>query len=948
MNSKRLSLFLLYSILITGVFYGLGLSVKSLILPPSFIAPIWPSAGFAIGVIALWGKKYLPAILLGEIFISLSFYQFDELSDKPQLLVTYGLLLVSSAIRSLLGAYLVNKYLGRSNNYLTLEAVSKLLIYAGLISTFISSFISVVALLLSGLIEQDLVLINFLAWWFGDSLGVFLILPIMFLFFKKPRDVWKPRLFKTFIPVTITFSLLLIVAHNFKVLEHKRLKNILENNIEDISNNVLTHFKQNNSEELSLSKEQVIFKINEIFVNDTSDLALLSNLDDVRFVVYSNDNDNENIDKNKLFESKDALTMSQDWTTTNKFKYSDHEWEIVVSPNTDFFFNNASWVVWWLLSIGFLFISILGAGLLVITGSHLIIKDLVINKTAEINKLYGILKISEHKYKQLIEIQPVIFWRYIVGDSKIDYISKEAVNILGYSKKDLFNIDIILDKIFYHEDRNRVLQEYYEGINSNKSFVLKYRAVTKCGKILWFKDYVSTRLVDDRLEVIGLKLDITEEQEKNQQISQLAFFDTMTKLPNRVKFMEHLQIAITKSIENDLHGAVLYLDLNRFKVLNDSLGHHFGDKLLILVSKRLKKILRKSDIVARFGSDEFVILLGDKNKSAKQLEANVLKVTRKVNEAIELPFRIDQHNVYTSLSIGISLFPNNSANTNEIIQQADTAMYVSKHRENKSVNFFVNQMKKSANERLHIEKSLKIALQRDQFEMYYQPIFDPNKKIIRYESLIRWNHPIEGLKTPSTFIQIAEETGFIIELSEWIINNVFELIHDFNKSNIEILPISINISLIQFRDKKILGMLNALSIKYGIDNSKITLELTESIGIDDFEDTLVKIKKLKMMGFIIAIDDFGTGYSSLNYLTKMPIDILKLDQSFVRKIGQGTHADALVETIVSMAKHLDLDMVVEGVETEEQFEFLKNLGCSKFQGFLMEKAIPASELYSVS
>ncbi len=940
MNSKNIALYILYSILIAGVYYGVGVSVRPLILPPSFIAPIWPSAGIAVGVIILWGKRFLPAILIGEALLSMSFYQFDDLIEKPILIITYIAMLVSTGIRCLLGAYLVNRHLGKSNNYLTLESVLKLLLLAGVIPTFISSFISIMALASNGMVEENTLLINFSTWWFGDAVGVFLILPIMFLIFKQPRTVWKPRLYKTVIPVAITFSLLLLIAFNFKYFEHERLNEKLNDKIETLIDATIEQYSSKHPAYDWIPNEQAKLEINKLFTEVVNDLIIIEGLGDVHFIISS-------IEKNrkiKLFESSNNSFKEGDWNSHERFKYASNEWQLEAYATTEYFYNNASWLVWWLLSIGFLFISILGSALLVITGNNIRIQDQVVIKTKEINELFSILKESEHKYKQLIEIQPVIFWRYIVGEKKLDYVSEEAVNVLGYSKEELMDVELVLDKMFHPNDRTRIIKEFYKGIESKNRFMLKYKAQTITGEEIWFKDFISSKIIDGKIEVLGLKVDITEDQEKERKISQLAFFDSMTKLPNRVRLMEYLRKFIDKAKKNDMFGASLSLDIDRFKVVNDSLGYYFGDKLLIQISKRLKKVLNKHDVVARVGGDEFVILIGKQYKTIREIESKVNKVIKKIQINIGNVFRIEEQNIYASFSYGVSIFPENSQNATEILQQTDTAMYFAKAQGTNSVSFFKNEMKRDANRRLKIEKSLKIALIRQEYEMYYQPIFNGNKEIIKYESLIRWNHPRDGLKTPESFIKTAEETGFIIELSEWVIDNVFEYIQKLGINNQPILPISINISLLQFEDSGFVSILKHTSNKYKINNSKVILELTESIGIGDFEATLNKMNQIKKLGFKIAIDDFGTGYSSLNYLTKMPIDILKLDKSFVTKIGRGISDDALVETIVLMAKHLKLDLIVEGVETLFQFEFLKKLGCHQFQGYLVAKAMSIEDL----
>ncbi|MBL4660416.1 MAG: EAL domain-containing protein [Alcanivoracaceae bacterium] len=940
MNSKSISYYIICSVLIAAVYYASGIVIKPLILPPTFAAPIWPAAGIGVGVLVLWGYKYIPSILIGELLLNLKFYNIDEFVDKPELMLTYGGLLIATILRSVLGSYLVKRHLGKSNSFLTLSSVAKLFILAGLIPTFVSSSLAMLSLSIGNLLDVNSVMINFATWWFGDSVGIFIVLPLMFLLFKVPRDIWKPRLLKTAFPVIVTFSLLVVIALNLKQLEKKRIAESLDHSVSEVFNLIINEYSNNNPKLHEVPLKQLIATINTLFVEYAPTIASVDNLKDTHFIIYSVDDNT----KTKLFSSDETFNTSAKNKAHKTFEISEHQWEIEAYATSQYYVNNGSWLIWWLLSIGFLFTAFLGAGLLIITGNTILIKDKVRERTREIDTLNKILIESESRYKQLIEIQPVIFWRHVRGDIKLDYISDEAANILGYPKKYLVDLDIIWNKLLHPEDRTMVLKQYHDGVSLKKRFILKYRAVCKNGNILWFKDFVSSKEVDGRVEVVGLKIDITKDQERERKISQLAYYDTMTKLPNRVRFMMYLKKAVKKSLKNGTFGAVLFLDLDRFKVLNDSMGHYFGDKLLIKIGNRLNKALINTDISSRFGGDEFVVLVGKQNKSLAKTQRAAKRVAEKIQIIIKEPFDIDGHYFYTSFSTGISIFPYNSDKSDEIIQQADIAMYFSKTRGKNAVSFFKKEMQQEANRRLHIEKSLKIALLRHEFEMYYQPIFDQDKKILKLEALIRWNHPEEGLLMPQSFIQIAEETGFIVELSEWIIENVFDCLDQWGRSNDVMLPVSINISLFQFSNTQLIEVLESASHKYCIDTSMVTLELTESIGIGDFEEVLIKLHKLKALGFMIAIDDFGSGYSSLNYLTQMPIDVLKLDKSFIAKIGVESNTETLIETIVLMSKQLNLDIIIEGVETESQFIFLKNLGCQTFQGYILSKALPFKKL----
>ena len=944
MNIKNINYFILCSVLIAGVYYISGLIIKPLILPPTFAAPIWPAAGIGVGVLILWGYKYIPAILIGEIFINIKFYKFDEFDDQPTLYLTYGCLLIATVIRSVLGAYLVKQELGRSNNFFTLQSIAKLFILAGVIPTFLSTVLSIFILASSNLLDESSIYINFATWWFGDSVGVFIILPLMFVLFKKPRKIWRSRLLKTLIPVSVTFILLVIIALNLKQSDNKRITQYLDNQVVTLFDVVSDNFLESNyNNPYKLPKKEFDNHITESFSKYAKHEVINHNLQNIHFVIYSVEDENQI----KIFESDNIAKRYINRKVSKSFAFIGLEWKIIAYTTPEYYVNNGSWLIWWLLSIGFLFASFLGAGLMVITGNTIMIKHKVVERTKEINTLNKILINSENRYKQIVEVQPVVFWTYIIGNKNLSFISDEAVNILGYNKKELMDYNAIWTKILHPLDRERISQEFRQGIESNTRFTLKYRAVCKNGDMIWFKDFISIEEVGGKLEVVGLKIDITKDQIKEQKIKQLAFYDAMTKLPNRIRFMAYLKDAIKQSQVNQTFGAVLYLDLDRFKVLNDSMGHYFGDKLLIQISDRLRNSLSKKDVSSRFGGDEFVILIGKQEDSFENIKQKAWQASEVIKSVMKESFDIDGYSFYSSFSTGISIFPYHSNNANEIILQADIAMYASKGKGKNTISLFKKEMQQEASKRLHIEKSLKTGLLKHEFEMYYQPIFDKDKNILKLESLVRWNHPKQGLLLPNSFIKISEETGFIIELSEWIINDVFSYIDQLVKSNKKCLPISINISLFQFLNTGLIGVLRSCSKIYGIDNSLVTLELTESIGIENFDDALKKLQVLKELGFSIAIDDFGTGYSSLNYLTQMPIDTLKLDKSFVHKIGKETNSETLIETIILMANQLGLDIIVEGVETEQQLNFLINLGCKTFQGHLFSEALPVHKLSKI-
>ncbi|HFC30791.1 MAG TPA: hypothetical protein ENJ44_07095, partial [Oceanospirillales bacterium] len=382
-ENKNVATYIVFSFLIVAAYYGSSVLVRPLILPPTFAAPIWPAAGIATGALILWGYKYIPAILIGEILVNLNFYKIDEFHDNPTLMVTYSLMLLATTIRSTLAAYLVRKYLGNKNQYLTFQSIVKLFILAGIVPTFISSSLSTLTLYDSNLLEDGSVWLNFLTWWFGDSVGVFILLPMMLLLFKKPREVWKKRLFKTVIPVLLTFFLLLIIAQNLKNLEHKRLISILDNRATELSDKVFKKFSMKGNKLHNIHPNNFSAKMSQLLKQEVLNARNDENLKDAHFVISFKNGNTETI----IAESENRFKKSKKWRSQSKFDFGQYKWIIEAYTTSLFFVNSASWLIWWLLSTGFLFIALMEAGLLVITGNEIKTINLVKKRTKEIETL---------------------------------------------------------------------------------------------------------------------------------------------------------------------------------------------------------------------------------------------------------------------------------------------------------------------------------------------------------------------------------------------------------------------------------------------------------------------------------------------------------------------------------------------------------------------------------
>jgi diguanylate cyclase (GGDEF)-like protein len=390
-------------------------------------------------------------------------------------------------------------------------------------------------------------------------------------------------------------------------------------------------------------------------------------------------------------------------------------------------------------------------------------------------------------------------------------------------------------------------------------------------------------------------------------------------------------------------GAVLYLDLDHFKILNDSQGHLVGDELLIQVGSRLALVLREEDTPARLGGDEFVVLLHANSETLAAAADHAMVVAEKIREQLNTPFVLGQYQHQIGTSIGIALFPENQENPDAVLQQADTAMYRSKSSGRNAINFFRPSMQVAADLRLSLENDLRGAIAQGRFILCYHPLMDANGNMVGAEALIRWEDKLKGRLSPADFIPVAEESNLILTIGKWVLLEACSQIKMWEDAGLGSLPyVSINVSSRQFRQQDFVNQVKFAIESIGITPNRLGIELTESVMIVDIQDTVDKMKALKALGVSIAVDDFGTGYSSLVYLKQLPLDVLKIDRGFVRDIMSDSSDAVIVETIISMAKHLNIQVIAEGVETAEQLAFLKEKGCSIFQGYYFDQPLTAA------
>lgn len=467
------------------------------------------------------------------------------------------------------------------------------------------------------------------------------------------------------------------------------------------------------------------------------------------------------------------------------------------------------------------------------------------------------------------------------------------------------------------------------------------------GRTFDFRAYPAMNASGECLGIALYAHDISTRKAAEEEVNRLAYFDPLTGLPNRVQITMQLAQAVKSALRQNHIGALLLLDLDRFKQINDSLGHSVGDDLLKSVAERLEFCRRDKEMIARMGGDEFIWVIPDLGDSLERAATEAIRAAERLGDEFRQSLHAGAHELRITPSIGISLFGQDNGDVDEIMRRADVAMHRAKRPGSDNVQIFRAQMQEAANERLSLELKLHEAVEKRALQIHYQPqVSMLDNTLVGAETLLRWVDPELGPIPPSKFIPIAEETGLILKIGEWLLNSVCRQISDWNARPLStpIPRIAVNISPVQFRQPNFVDLVRNSLRRWDVPSEQLELELTEGIVIEQIDWTIEKMNELRDLGVRFAIDDFGTGYSSLAYLNKLPLDILKIDQSFVRELGEVESSTSIVTSIIAMAKLLGFDLVAEGVETGDQLTFLQQQGCETYQGYLYTKPLPIDEL----
>lgn len=563
-----------------------------------------------------------------------------------------------------------------------------------------------------------------------------------------------------------------------------------------------------------------------------------------------------------------------------------------------------------------------------------------------INTMAINLEKQTNKTKQLAQIVEQTNDAFILFDSSLNivFVNDAILAVTGYPTTHFMGMSLITFTSLLNLNLEEILHEF-DWISANKQhsptrdIVIVKRDMSKVDIEIRFESIGNG--IGNENNFLAVLSNISSRKHMEKELHQLAFYDKLTDLPNRRKFIDHLKQTIKSHKRNKKSFALFFMDLDNFKFINDTLGHEAGDEFLVQVGNRLKEIFRSNDLVARLGGDEFTVLVEDIKFDGRE---DVSYLAEKMLRELAIkPIYISGRPLQISTSLGIATYPENGQDGETLIKHADIAMYSAKKVGKNRHAFFSDRMNELLSKRLEIENDLKSAIESNQIDFYYQPIINlANNQLVGAEALVRWNHPQKGYISPAEFIPVAESSDLIITLSDYLLNIAFKQAHEW-QSKIFTPHMSVNISVRQFEKPNFIDRLVYFLEAYQLDANKIQLEFTESVMLDSTKETILKFEELKKIGFKIAIDDFGTGYSSLGYIHKLPIDVIKIDRSFVSGMLTNKKTNSIVAAIAKLSNTLEIKIVAEGIELESEANKLRQYQCDYGQGYLFDKALPIEE-----
>ncbi len=959
---------------IAALYLSLGIIIHRYFTNNGVVSAVWPGSGLALAALLIGGRRYIWGILFGALLLNIH--------ANDSLWTACGVTL-ASILEALLGTWLL-----RNNQpalYLhTLADYLRLIVLGGGVASIVGAIIGSLSLLLADFITPAEYFGNALYWWMGDTLGVVLVTPFILAVwqakysqFSTKQMLEGPLLIGiTFIAGQIIFlgwfhenlsdapkgyiMFLCVAWVSIRLGEHGTTFVLLMIAIQALwGANQGTGFFANDIATTNLRNYwfymlilSVVGMILTTYVNKIKQALAALELKDNALNAAANGIIITNIDgriewANQAFSRLTGFSL-------NEIYNRDHK-ELVKSGKQD----NSYYQFMWKTILA----NKVWRGVLVnqrkngsLYNEEMTITPLankqgriehfiaVKQEITERKKAEKVLQAAEQRFRDLVNSTDGIVWEADAVTFNFTFISQQAERLLGYSTEDWQKPNFWVEHL--HPDDKDWAPEYCASCTGRlESHDFEYRLIAKDGRVVWLRDIVTVVVENNAPRWLrGIMVDITEHKAAEEEIKNLAFYDSLTQLPNRRLLLDRLKHALTSSTRNRKKSALLYIDLDNFKTLNDTLGHDIGDLLLQQVAQRLVSHVREDDTVARLGGDEFVVMLEGLSEHALEAATQTEAIGNKILTALNQPYQLAMHICHSASSIGAILINGHQQVAEDLLKQADIAMYQAKKSGRNTLCFFDPKMQDIINARATLEGELRIALENKQFQLYYQIQVDNLCRPLGAEALIRWQHPERGLVSPVQFIPLAEETGLILPMGQWVLETACAQLKEWQQDVFtRDLVLSVNVSAKQFRQADFVTQVQAAVQRHAINPELLELELTESMLLESIEDTIATMNALKEINIKFSLDDFGTGYSSLQYLKRLPLNQLKIDQSFIRDIVANSNDKSIVHTIIVMTQSLNLDVIAEGVETEDQRLLLLNSGCNAYQGNLFGKPVPIEQ-----
>ncbi|MDO8988100.1 MAG: EAL domain-containing protein [Sideroxyarcus sp.] len=938
----------------------------SLALLGHSVTVFWPSSGIALAVLLLYGSRLWPGVFLGA-------FCANWVSGLP-LLSVFGMA-TGSTLEALFGAYLLNRHARFGVDLNEARDIFRLMWRGGILSTLLSAVIGVLSLKWAGAIAWDQYAQTVVLWWMGDGLGVVLFAPAVIAFLRHRPFAWTPTYRKQAVLLFVILSLMCLMI--FTGLSHELFGH--QPRVFMLVPVVVWAALSFNSRVVSVVL--AIISLSALFSAASGQgffhAHTLSNVFDLWGFLFvlgilgttlSTVNSQRNHARILLERNERNLKRAQQISKVGS-------WELDI-PRNELEWSEEAYRIFGIPQgakltlekfLGFIHPDdkekMLSAWQAALQGAPYDIEHRIVvgggtkwvreQATLDFDKPGGkpvfalgtVHDISEHKAEEAaLRLAARVFESsgeaILITDAKgnVVAVNHAFVEMSGFRSDEMLghNPRILAsgrhDVAFYRAMWDDIVKYgYWQGEIWDKH---------KNGRI--YPKWMSiTAVRDDKGEVtnyISIARDTTEQTEAEKNIHFLAYYDVLTGLPNRTLLRDRLGQMIAVSHRDKHQFALLFMDLDRFKYINDSMGHSVGDRLLQAVSLRIQEHVREEDTVARLGGDEFIVLLRDTGERGASV------VAAKLLETLATPYDLDGHVISTQASIGICIFPEHAQDADTLIKNADMAMYSAKEEGRNNFQFFKPEMNFRVDLLFSMEKDLRLALERGEFYLHYQPQADlATGKLCGVEALVRWKHPEKGVVSPAEFIPVAEETGQIIPIGEWVLRTACAQMVEWRKAGLADISLAVNLSMRQLRQPMLVELVKNVLAESGLEAQYLELEITEGIMMGDNQAAMRFLAEMHDLGVHLSIDDFGTGFSSLNYLKKLPVDKLKIDQSFVRDIETDESDAAIIRSIISLGHRLNLRVIAEGVETQEQLDFLRIRGCDEMQGYFYARPMPAAE-----